>query len=170
MTERLRGLSWYRAPMLWLALALPACTVVAGLITYSIAAGEVSDAEPDVVRRVAQVQTTDLEQDESALRMGLSAELRIDAAHDRLSLHMAEPQGAQSLQLSFIHRTRARLDRTIWLQGDTAQGWSARLPPHRRGEYTVSLRPADARWRLVGTLGPGTRQLRLRPLLADAHG
>ena len=46
-----RTLPWYRAPMLWLAVALPALTVVAGVLTYWIAADGLNDADPDAVRR-----------------------------------------------------------------------------------------------------------------------
>ena len=56
-----------------LALALPLLTVVAGVVTYRIAAQDTTDSDPDAVRRIAQMQTVDLARDENALRLALAS-------------------------------------------------------------------------------------------------
>ena len=56
-----------RNPVLWLVLGIPALTIVAGVWTLMVAAGNSAvDADPDPVRRTAQVQVASVEADAEA--------------------------------------------------------------------------------------------------------
>lgn len=162
-------LPWYRAPMLWLALALPALTVVAGVVTYFIAADGFNDAEPDAVRRVAQVQISDLHQDETAARLGLSAHAAIDPASGRVRLHIDAIGNDQRLQLHLTHKTQARRDHVVLLTPSADGDWIGVLPSDHGGAFNVSLMPASAHWRLVGRLELNATQLQLAPALGRGH-
>lgn len=163
------ALPWYRAPMLWLALALPALTVVAGVVTYLIAADGFNDAEPDAVHRVAQVQISDLHQDETAARLGLSAHAAIDPVSGRVRLRMNAIGNDANLQLILTHKAQARRDQVVLLTRSAEGDWIGLLPSDHGGAFNVSLLPASAHWRLVGRLELNATQLKLVPALGRGH-
>ncbi|MDZ4811310.1 MAG: FixH family protein [Pseudomonadota bacterium] len=162
-------LPWYRAPVLWLAVALPALTVVAGVVTYIIAADGFNDAEPDAVRRVAQVQISDLHQDETAARLGLSAHAAIDPVSGRVRLSMNAIGTDANLQLILTHKSQARRDQVVRLTASSGGDWIGVLPSDHGGAFNVSLVPASALWRLVGSLEPNAERLLLLPALGRGH-
>lgn len=163
------ALPWYRAPMLWLAVALPALTVVAGVVTYLIAADGHNDADPDAVRRVAQVQTSDLHQDETAARLGLSAHAAIEPLSGRVRLRMNVIGTDTNLQLILTHKSQARRDQVVRLTASAGGDWIGVLPSDHGGAFNVALVPASALWRLVGSLEPDAEQLLLVPALGRSH-
>jgi uncharacterized protein len=158
-------LPWYRAPILLLALALPMLTVVAGIVTYRIAARDASDSAPDAVRRVAQMQTTDIARDELAARLGLSAFAAFDAARGGVRIRLDTTVAASQLELRLIHATQAQFDQTIALISNDDGIWTGVLVGPRHGVYNVALHANEAGWRLVGRLDAKAAGLRLQPAL-----
>jgi uncharacterized protein len=155
-----------REPMLWLVWGLPAVVVVAGFATLAIAirAGG-SDASIDPVRRMAQVQQTDLGADRLASRQGLVASLAL--RDGQLTLQMpGAADDSQPLRLHFEHPTAAALDREVSLtrQGD---GWRAVVDLPDAAGWHLTLTPADRRWRLDGRLDAGTGVAVLTPRFGD---
>ena len=57
---------FWREPMMWLVLGLPAMSVVAGVILVTLATRDSSDSVGDVVTRTAQIQVADLGPDARA--------------------------------------------------------------------------------------------------------
>lgn len=163
------SLPWYRSPILLLALALPLLTVVAGVVTYRIAAQDTTDSDPDAVRRVAQMQTADMARDENALRLGLAGEARFDAANGSVRVLLDAGTADASLQLRLTHATQAQFDQNIALSRIEDRVWMGKLIGPRHGNYNVSLNALDAGWRLVGRLDAKTDQLRLLPALGQNH-
>ncbi len=141
-------------PMVLLVWGLPAAVVVAGFITLGIAirSGELAGSTDDV-RRMAQVQQSDLGADQAAQRRGLSASLRVDSGGVRLQL-LGASEADNALTLRFEHPSDAGMDREVSLQreGDL---WSASIAlPEARG-WRLVLLAADASWRLDGQLDGG---------------
>lgn len=138
-------------PMVLLVWGLPAVVVVAGFITLAIAirAGDL-DASSDAVRRMAQVQQTDLAADQAALRRGLSASLRVEDGSVRLQLLGTVDEGA-ALSLRFEHPADSALDQQLALSrdGDT---WHGELSLPAADHWRLVLTSADASWRLDGEL------------------
>ena len=64
--------SHWRNPVMWLVVGLPLLSIVAGvgLVVTAVRTGG-ADPVNDPVRRVAQIQTTDLGPDAAAKRLGL---------------------------------------------------------------------------------------------------
>lgn len=162
--------SGWRNPVLWLMLALPLGTIVAGLWTLKIAAGESAvDSAPELVKRTAQVQVSDLTADETAARLALSAQLQWSS--ERLQVIATGLTGNESLlQLDFVHPTESSLDRRVELQPDGHGGWhtqdNAATTPDSTIAWHIRLSPPDGRWRLVGRLRPGQSMLTLQPAIA----
>jgi uncharacterized protein len=163
-------LPWYRAPVLLLALALPMFTVVAGIATYRIAAGGASDSDPDAVRRVAQMQTTDVASDELAARLGLAAFAAFDPVRGSVRIRLDTTIALATLELRLIHATQARFDQTIALVSSDDGIWTGVLAAPRQGVYNVALHAKDADWRLVGRLDANATGLRLQPALGKRDG
>jgi hypothetical protein len=183
--------------MVWLVVGLPTLVVVAAFATLAIAirAGG-SDALPDDVRRMAQIQTTDLNPDDYAAAHRLSAVLRIgENAIEVLPATGDALRGAAArrgpLLLSLQHPIRAAEDRILLLR-PTAQGWRAAVRLDRSHDWRIRLsnspkgsaangavtaRPsvdmridageaAAPRWRLHGRLPKHQGAALLQPALA----
>lgn len=173
-----------RNPMLWLVVGLPALVVVAGISTVVIAirAGG-SDAIPEDVRRMAQVQTAELGPDARAAEQGLS--LVFSVQDDALALLPAsgDIDRAAPLQLSLHHPTDAAQDQKITL-APSADGWRIAFASDAEAkadasahtvvpagvgqldsghDWRVVATAADGRWRLHGRLAAGQRAVLLRP-------
>jgi uncharacterized protein len=157
---------WYREPMVWLVIALPLSSIVAGtsLLGLAIHVGG-ADPVPDEVRRMSQIQVADLGADQRALARGLSAELAIDAGTGALRLALDGIDDA-TLTLQFVHPTEAGQDRSLPLvrSGDA---WLGRFDGSLEHPWQLRLAPADRQWRLEGRIGAQPRAVALRPRSAS---
>ena len=161
-----------RNPMVWLVVGLPALVVVAAFATLAIAIGAGgSDALPDDVNRMAQIQTTDLGADEYAAAQRLSAVLSIGEGTIEIlpasgELLKDETVRKQPLTLRLQHPTRSAEDRELLLQ-PTDHGWRIAETLDLAHDWRVQLIAADARWRLHGRLPKATRATLLQPALSQ---
>ena len=152
-----------RNPVAWLLLAIPAATVAAGIWTFMVASGESAvDAQPDPVRRTAQVQVVAMDADEKAARLGLAAtvELRGEGAVVRVE----GPGGTVAPVLQLVHPIESSLDRSLAL-APGPDGWSTTDAVAAGHAWQVRLVAADGHWRLVGRYHPGDASVRLEPAL-----
>lgn len=165
MTPR-RGLRRFVHPELWLVLALPLATVVAGVGTLRLADVDTSiDATGGVVRRTAQVQVAELAPDREAARRGLSARIVVDRANGLVRVELAgAPAPEATLQLAVQHALRAERDLVFPLRRD-GQGWRADGVPGADAAWRLVLADADGAWRLVGRLPRGASEAALHPAL-----
>ena len=153
-----------RNPVLWLVLAIPAATIVAGVWTLVVASGNSAvDADPDPVRRTAQVQVASIEADAEAASRGLGATLAIEGDTALLRLDQATGPRAPSLQL--VHPLESSLDRQLGLQPDP-QGWRTDGPVAATHVWQLRLVADDGSWRLVGRYHPGDTEITLAPAIA----
>lgn len=159
-----------RNPMLWLVIGLPALVVVAGISTVVIAirAGG-SDAIPEDVRRMAQVQTAELGPDALAAERRLSLVFSVQEAGLALLPASGEFERDAPLRLSLHHPTDAAQDRALTL-APSLDGWrvtaASDAGPFDVGhDWRVVASDADSRWRLHGRLPAGQRGVLLRPAL-----
>jgi hypothetical protein len=159
---------WYREPMLALVIGLPAAAVVAGIATVVLAVQSSGDTGDPRVRRVAQVQTTDLAMDREAARLGLAPALAI--APDgvvTVAFQGGQLQG-DTLQLTLRHGTDPARDREVLLSRAGEYGYAGLLPAAlAAGAYNVELAPRDGGWRVVGRLEDGESRLRLAPAVEE---
>jgi len=153
---------------MWLVIGLPAAVVVAGIIMVVVAGGsDAIDTSPDQVRRMAQIQTTDLGPDEFASEEKLSAIVRLDPENrlvEVLPVNGAFDHSAP-LQLDLSHPTDKGQDRRLVLQ-PTELGWrTAASIDGGDHDWNVRLGPLDAHWRLQGRLPKEQLATHLRPRL-----
>lgn len=145
---------WFREPMLWLVLGLPAAVVVASFVTLSLA---ISSGGDDGVRdpgsRVGKAQTADLGPERNAARLGLAAELVLSADTEAVELRVQAGQfTSDSLDLVLTHPRDASGDLSLSLIRADASRYFGRLAIPRDHAWNLQLQPADGQWRLQGRL------------------
>src|SRR5207342_627851 len=116
--------AWYRQPVLWLAIALPALILVALASTLAIALAGSSDAAPEPVQRTADSQVSDLAPDARAQQLGLLATLQLTPdGHDvRVVVRPAPTADIDTLTLQWVHPIQAAKDVEVSLRRD-GDGW-----------------------------------------------
>ena len=155
---------WYRQPYVWMLVAIPAASVVMGvvMVTLSIVSydGLVVD---DYYKRGLEINRV-LDRDRAAQRMGLAGDLRLDATGTRLLLDAAaggfRTPARVGLQLSYA--TRAGLDREISLSPISAVDYAGPVLRLQPGRWYLQAFADD--WRITGTMMvPGSPRVRLAP-------
>ena len=170
MIEPLDSRPWYREPMVWLVVGLPAIVVGAAIATLVIAirAGG-ADAWPAQVQRTAQVQVEDLAADRAAIALGIAGTLAIDADTGavRVTLDNA-PATTMQVRLDLIHPARAEGDVQVTLvrSGDAFLG---RLGVPAAQVWSVQASDAEGAWRVAGRFEPGLGEVALTPALSEGR-
>ena len=153
--------------MVWLVVALPLASVVAGIALLVIAARSGgTDAVADPVQRTAQIQVTDLGPDARARQLQLTAILRTDANLVEVLPVTGAFQRDAPLRLALHHPARADADRELLLQ-PTEQGWRAAATLDGSHDWNARVAPVGGAWRLQGRLPIGQRAAHLQSSLAD---
>jgi hypothetical protein len=153
--------------MVWLVVALPLASVVAGFGLLIIAARSGStDAVADPVQRTAQIQVTDLGPDARARQLHLTAILRTDTNLVEVLPVTGEFQRDAPLRLALHHPARADADRALLLQ-PTERGWRAAASVDGSHDWNARLAPVGGAWRLQGRLPTGQRATHLQSSLSD---
>lgn len=160
--------SWYRQPLVWLVLAIPASAVVMGAVMITISVysfdGMVDD---DYYRRGLEINR-DLNRDEAAARLGLRAELSLDFDRRTVAADLSWEgtivnELPARLRLRLIHPTRAGMDRILILERDPGGVYRGELEPMAAGNWHLQLETNA--WRLPGRLPlPGSGRVGLAPL------
>jgi uncharacterized protein len=155
---------WYREPMVWLVIALPLSSIVAGtsLLGFALATGG-DDPVPDQVRRMSQIQLANMDADRHASERGLQGELQIDPDTGALQLQISGLDSADhALALMFVHPLRAADDRTLPLIR-SGSVWLGRFDGELDHAWQLRLSPDHQRWRIEGRLVAEQPQVSLRP-------
>ncbi|MFT3761353.1 MAG: FixH family protein [Pseudoxanthomonas sp.] len=157
----------WREPMLWLVLGLPLASIFAGvgLVITAVRSGG-ADAVGDEVKRVSQIQTTDLGPDEAARRNGLVAVLRIDDGAVEVLPASDGFDHAEALQATFAHPLHASADRVLRLH-PSGNGWRVETDIALDHDWRIQLSPEDGEWRLRGRLPRQQHAARLAPALDE---
>lgn len=155
----------WSSPVMWLVVGLPLLSIVAGvgLVVIATRAGG-ADTVNDPVRRVSQIQTTDLGPDEAARKLGLSAVLRVEDGIVEVLPATGAIERTQTLQLLLEHPTRQADDLRLQLPPQ-GPGWRLQQPVDPGHDWVVQLHAADGSWRLHGRLPKQQHAARLAPLL-----
>ena len=172
---------WYRNPLVWMMIALPASSVIAGLSTVVIAFrvfdGVVVD---DYYARGKAINVT-IERDVAAQRRGLAAVANLTPAPGPAGGAAgtgATGEGPTSvevtvsardvaalpavLKLAFLHATHGGADAQVELARSASGLYRAALPPLAPGKYHLQIEAED--WRIVGALRqPAERTTSLGP-------
>lgn len=162
LTTRVAAEPWYRQPMVWLIIAIPLSSVVMGgvLLWLSISTydGLVAD---DYYKRGLEINRV-LDRDRVAARLGLNADVRLDAGGTRLVLSAggADFTPPARLVLTLSYATRAGRDRRVTLTQVSPGDYAGPLLELDAGRWYVQA--ATEAWRITGILDvPGSGRLEL---------
>ncbi|HMS78150.1 MAG TPA: FixH family protein [Burkholderiaceae bacterium] len=137
----------WREPLVWMVWGIPALTIVAGLVTWWIAAQRAdSNVAEDWYKRGMAINRS-LERESRAQALGLGAELTLVGEHDlRLSLRggAALPPAVQVL---LTHPVRAEQDRPLSLDRQPDGSYRIVSPLVGPGHWGVSIEAQD--WRIA---------------------
>jgi hypothetical protein len=164
--DALRRPAW-REPMLWLVVAMPACVVVAAVVTIRAANLMPGDSSAADTRRIAQMQLQDLGPDREAARRGLQAQLKADSVTGRVDVTFASPGlRVENLELAMLHPIREGEDRHLALHWN-GESWRGVTDPWRQQDWELRLAATDGEWRLSARLVAGADAATLQPGVQD---
>lgn len=143
-----RPLPWHREPLVWLVIAFPLAAVIGGIATLLLAIhswdGLVVD---DYYKKGLEINKV-IARDDAAIAAGFEAKVLLDP--DRVTIELASTHGAAlpaGLKVSFIHATRAGLDRSLDLPRDGAGRYSAPMSALPPGHWHVHIETPE--WRII---------------------
>lgn len=156
-----REASWYREPLVWLVILIPASSVVMGIAAWIIAARSFDGLVVDDYYRQGLEINRSLERDKAAARYGLGSTLRLDDAHAAVHATFTANPGFHLpalVHLGLFHGTRAGFDQAVTLRRTATGEYAGTLPALVPGHWYLELRADD--WRLTGSFTePGTAQV-----------
>ena len=157
----------WKTPVMWLVIGLPLVAVIAGLslVVIAVRSGG-ADVVRDDVRRVSQIQTTDLGPDQQARALGLSAVLRIDEGVIEVIPVTGDFAHKAPLRLLLQHPAQTAGDIQLELAATDA-GWRLEQAIDDGHDWIVELSAGDGGWRLHGRLPKQQHATRLAPSLAQ---
>ncbi len=161
---------WYREPMMWLVIGIPAVMVAASLVLVVIAVRVGADESlPVDVRRTAQIQQEDLRADRAAIDLGLRGSLVIDPATGAVSVRLAPlPDDVATLDLALIHPGRAAQDQHLALVR-SGERFLGRVPLPLPAVWSVQVSAGDGAWRVAGRYERGQVETPLAPRFSEGH-
>lgn len=161
--------TWYRNPLVWMLIAFPAWSVIAGVSTvvlaFQVFDGVVVD---DYYARGKAINVT-IERDVAAQRRGLTALATITPAGGdagpAIEVRLTALDIASlpaTLRLAFLHSTHGGADVQVDLARQAPGLYRAGLPALAQGKFYLQIEAED--WRLVGALRqPGETVASLAP-------
>jgi len=156
---------WYRHGWPWFLIAIPALTVVAGVVTAWLAVstsdGLVVD---DYYKQGLAIQQT-MARSQRAADLGLQAQLHLGA--DDLVLHLTGRSAEavpDRLRITFSHPTRAGLDQSLIIEGHEGR-YAASHGALASGRWDIQIEDEPRTWRLNGAATlPAETEIRIVPV------
>lgn len=157
------GQPWYREPLMWLVVGVPALTVAGGLVTLLLATRGSDAVVRDDYRREGLAIYADPARDQAAVAAGARASLSFDGTAQQLRATVSLERGTLPDRLLVVlsHATRAEFDRMITLKRMNG-GYQGSLAPLPGGRWYVELTPPSRDWRLRGEFAGSQREVELR--------
>lgn len=163
---------WYRNPLVWLMIALPGWSVVAGISTVVLAFQVFDGVVVDDYYARGKAINVSLERDLAAQRRGLAAIVSLSPsaagepiAGPAIAVTMSALDVAAlppTLRLAFLHATHGGADAQADLLRTPDGTYRGSLPRLAAGKYYLQIEAED--WRLVGTIRqPGETTASLGP-------
>ncbi len=147
------GKPWYTQRWPWLLMLGPALVVVAGFVTAWLAFSRQDALVVDDYYKQGKAINQDLRRDRMAESLGMSAQLRYDAAAGRLSGKIFSHGQAKTgkLSISLVHSTQPARDLVLEAQADGNGDFSIALPMLDIARWQVRIEGEQSDWRLHGT-------------------
>lgn len=156
-------LPWYRYPIVWLVIAIPALTVPAGLTTVWVAMRGADTVVADDYRVDGLAINRDPVRDGAARGLDVHATFTVVGGTVQVTLGESHAPVPEQLVLVLSHATRATEDRELRLSRSGVRTFTTELAPLAAGHWYLELAPPDRAWRLTGEFRESPRGLELAP-------
>ena len=148
---------WYRNPLVWMMIAFPAWSVIAGISTVVVACQVFDGVVVDDYYARGKAINVVIERDVAALRRGLAAVVHLAPARSAAGTEITAAVTALDvgslpavLKLALLHSTRGGVDAHVDLVRTAPGAYRADLPALAPGKYYLQVEAED--WRIVGAL------------------
>ena len=161
---------WWQHPEPWLLSVAPLAAVIAGSVTWWLAAHTTDSLVVDDYYRQGKAINLTLARDDEAARRGINGLLRFDAVGRELILSLAESPGGpgfpELVRLDLTHSTRAELDQHLLLRRGPDGLWRSAFAAPATGRWRLQV--GEGRWRLQRSVEGFDLPVRLEALPAYA--
>jgi len=144
---------WYRYRSPWLLMLGPAAVVVAGVATAWLAISTEDGLVVEDYYKEGKAINRVLKREETAGTMGLTGNVRFEAAGHLLRVGLRASPGVelpQAVEVLFSHPTRAGLDQTVRLQRAPDGDYVGAARPPGEGSWHVLVQDTAGAWRMGG--------------------
>ena len=143
---------WYKSIWLWFLLAFPIAAILGCIQMILVATHNNDGSVADDFSKMGDEVTRNAGRDEAAAKLGLTANLSVDASGQNVQIVLNKPvQGA--LQLQLLNPTRANLDQKLPLVVAGANHYSAVLTQKlAQPRWDVVVADTAGHWRLKGEI------------------
>lgn len=142
---------WYRQGWPWFLIAFPAIAVIAGVITFVIAAKTFDGMVVDDYYKEGRAIVHTIERVERARELGLIAALQVRSESIRIEMGAAVPADVpQRIVLTIVHPTRGGQDQS-YVVGGTGGVFETGLKALATGRWLFVLEDEARHWRMSGT-------------------
>ncbi len=140
---------WYRHPWPWLLISGPAIVIVAGFVTLWIAISTSDGLVADDYYKQGLAINKRLAREESAQRLGISADVALSPGKIRIALRGQAPE---ALFVQLAHATRAGHDLRLRLAPVSPGMYEAALDKLPPGHWRVVIEDPRGTWRIAKEL------------------
>jgi hypothetical protein len=155
---------WYKEPMVWLVIAIPASSVIYGTFFLIVSITSFDGMVVDDYYKVGKEINRELKRDKAATSHGLTAQVMLE---DRtLTVFIAANSDyvtPPALEVKYIYSTRADIDKEFFVEQTSAGIYKGAVPQLEQGRWNVQIASDD--WRLLGSMRvPDENKIIMEPL------
>jgi len=153
MESTQKQLHWYRMPLVWMLILIPASAVMMGIIMIWLAITTNDGLVVDDYYQQGKHINKIIKRDIAAAEYGLGAQLSLDNNKPSVDIKLdAQPDFnfPDEMLVRFLHATRAGYDKTLVLTRTHGNHYVAVLPALNSGRWYVQIEAND--WRLLGSI------------------
>lgn len=153
MTPTSTPRTWYRHRAPWLLMLGPAMVVIAGVVTTWLAIDTDDGLVVEDYYKEGKAINRVLRREETAAALGLSGQVRFEAAGHLLRVALRAAPGVElpgELEVLFSHPTRAGLDQSVRLQRSPDGDYVGASTPPDPASWHVLVQDTVGVWRMAG--------------------
>ena len=159
---------WYRETWTWFLISLPATAVIAGFITYWLAATTNDGLVVDDYYKQGLAVNQVIARDRLAARLGLRAQISLRDGQITVNLAAASGSLPEIIVVTLIHPTRAGEDQKLQLAGHNG-AYGGALAPMAPGRWQVAIEDESRSWRMNGAADlPTETTIRIESVNSDS--
>jgi len=140
---------WFKQAWPWFVFSIPLLTIVAGVLTYQIAADKPHSMVQDDYFKKGLAINQSLAKQKNAEVLKLEAVIKVDDASELLIIRFAnEKIAANQLLLSFSHPTQEKYDQFLQADKLTDNEFITQIPSLPQAHWHIRLTDKEENWLL----------------------